>query len=83
MRPRQDILLRDRMIVRLYRQGISRKQIPLHIQWVPIMQYEAVKKVLQKFGHERRKTPRFKDVPRQPVMVTRLHLAYPVRIAKI
>lgn len=60
MSMRVDILIRDRKIHALYRRGIPRKQISAHIRWVPIMSYEAIKKVIQKYeGPERRGTVRF------------------------
>lgn len=53
---RKDIEIRNRAIYGLYLKGVARKQIPLFIQWIPIMTYEAVKKVIQQ--EDRRSAPR-------------------------
>lgn len=59
---RRDIQIRDRIILKLYIRGISRKQIPYHIDWSPRMSYDAVKKVIQKLAQDgiidRRRKPR-------------------------
>lgn len=49
---RRDIVIRDRIILKLYIRGISLKQIPFNIEWLPRMSYEAVKKVIQKLAQE-------------------------------
>lgn len=49
---RPDIEIRDRRILILYHRGVIRKKIAIMMQ----MQYEAIKKVIQKV--ERRQTPR-------------------------
>lgn len=55
---RRDVWVRDRIIIRLYLRGVARKQIPQQITWLPVMKYDAVKKVVQKYFVERRKRPR-------------------------
>lgn len=46
--PRRDIELRNLQILKLYWRGVSRKQIAAKLKWVPVMSYEAIKKVIQK-----------------------------------
>lgn len=59
---RRDIEIRNKMILRLYLSGASRKQIAAKLDWIPTMEYEAVKKVIQKMmtarRFDRRRTPR-------------------------
>lgn len=60
---RRDILIRNRLILKLYRKGVPRKQIPKLVVWIPEITYDTVRKALNCGGifewrTDRRKKPR-------------------------